>query len=274
MSRRPRVWMLIQALFFPLTRRILQGTQTTSIGKLVSRISVPLLSGGNFHITYLPVNEQIEGADSTMVPQLVLEEIVRSSAHRVVIRRCTCRDGNQCGNHPIGLACLLMGEGAREVDPAVGRHVSVEEALSHVRQCIKDGLIPFVGRFKADNLLWGVKDRGKLLTVCFCCSCCCMIMNTIRYMPQISHERIVKLKGLKIIVDTEQCKMCGVCTKSCFMGALSMSDGKIIRDNSLCKGCGLCITACPNKAVSAAVDDLQAAVTELKGRIEALIDYR
>jgi UDP-glucose 4-epimerase len=167
-----------------------------------------------------------------------------------------------------------MGKGAREVDPAVGRHVSVEEALSHVRQCIEDGLIPFVGRFKADNLLWGVKDRGKLLTVCFCCSCCCMIMNTIRYMPQISHERIVKLKGLKIIVDNEQCKMCGACTKSCFMGALSMSDGKIIRDNSLCKGCGLCITACPNKAVSAAVDDLQAAVTELKGRIEALIDYR
>ncbi len=193
--------MLIQALFFPLTRRILQGTQTTSIGKLISRISVPLLSGKNFHITYLPVNERIEGADSTMVPQLVLEEIVRSSAHRVIIRRCTCRDGNQCGNHPIGLACLLMGEGAREVDPAVGRHVSVEEALSHVRQCIEDGLIPFVGRFKADNLLWGVKDRGKLLTVCFCCSCCCMIMNTIRYMPQISHERIVKLKGLKIIVD-------------------------------------------------------------------------
>lgn len=84
----------------------------------------------------------------------------------------------------------------------------------------------------------------------------------------------MKLKGLQIIVDHERCKMCGACTKSCFMGALSLSDGKIIRDNSLCKGCGLCITTCPNKAVSAAVDDLQAAVTELKGRIEALIDYR
>ncbi len=274
MSRRPRVWMLIQALFFPLIRRILQGTRTTYAGKLASRISVPLLSGENFHITYLPVNELVEGAGSTMVPQLVLEEIVRSSAHRVIIRRCTCRDGNQCCHHPIGLACLLLGEGAREVDPAVGRHVNVEEALSHVRQSIDNGLIPFVGRFRADNLLWGVKDRGKLLTVCFCCSCCCIIMNAIRYMPQASQEGIVKLKGLTIIIDVAQCKMCGVCTESCFMGALTMSAGKIIRDNGLCKGCGLCITACPNKAVSAAVDDLQAAVTELKGRIEALIDYR
>jgi hypothetical protein len=34
------------------------------------------------------------------------------------------------------------------------------------------------------------------------------------------------------------------------------------------------MTACPNKAVSAAVEDLQVAVIDLKDRIEALIDYR
>jgi MinD superfamily P-loop ATPase len=93
-------------------------------------------------------------------------------------------------------------------------------------------------------------------------------------MPRTSQEGIVKLKGLTITIDAEQCNLCGDCIQSCFMGALFMSDGKIIRDNSLCKGCGLCMTACPNKAVSAAVEDLQAALTDLKGRIEALIDYR
>jgi len=274
MSRRPRVWMLIQAWVFPLTRRILQGTQTTRVRKLTSRISVPLLSGKNFHITYLPVNEWIEGADGTIVPEVVLEEIVRSSSHRVIIRRCTCRDGNQCSNHPIGLSCLLLGEGTREIDPAVGRHVGVEEALRHIRRCIDSGLIPFVGRFRADNLLWGVKDRGRLLTVCFCCPCCCIIMNAMRYMPRTSQERVVRLKGLTIRIDAGQCNLCGECVRSCFMGALLESDGQLIRDDSICKGCGLCITACPSGAVSAAVADLPAAVADLKGRIEALLDYR
>ncbi len=95
MSYRPRWWMLLQALLFPTTRRILQGTQTTLLGRLASRISVPLLSGRNFHITYLPVNERIEGPSSSFIPERVLEELVRASAYRVIIRRCTCRDGNQ-----------------------------------------------------------------------------------------------------------------------------------------------------------------------------------
>jgi len=74
MSRRPRWWMMVQALLFPWTRRRLQETQTTRIGRLASRISVPLLSGRNFHITYLPVNEQIEGVRISLIPQHVLKE--------------------------------------------------------------------------------------------------------------------------------------------------------------------------------------------------------
>ncbi len=274
MSYRPRWWMLLQALLFPTTRRILQGTQTTFLGRLASHISVPLLSGRNFHITYLPVNEHIEGPSSSFIPEQVLEELVRASAHRVIIRRCTCRDGNQCTHHPIGLACLLLGEGTREIDPAVGRHVDVEDALAHIRQCLDDGLIPFAGRFKADNYLWGVKDRGKLLTVCFCCPCCCMIMNTARYMPQATRDSIVKLQGFKLIVDAERCTACGTCTNACFMEALSLMNGRIIRDENRCKGCGVCLSVCPNQAVSATVDDLRTAIDDLHGRISTLIDYR
>jgi ferredoxin len=266
--------MLLQALLFPTTRRILQGTQTTLLGRLASRISVPLLSGRNFHITYLPVNERIEGPSSSFVPEQVLEEIVRASAHHVIIRRCTCRDGNQCSHHPVGLACLLLGQGAQEIDPAVGRHVSVEEAVEHTRRCVTDGLIPFVGRFKADNLIWGVRDRGRLLTVCFCCPCCCIIMNTARCMPGETQDAIVKLKGLSISIDGQRCAFCGTCVQKCFMGALSLYGNEIMRDEARCKGCGTCISVCPNGAVSAAVSDLPAAVADLEGRISSLIDYR
>lgn len=274
MSIRPRWWMFLQAMIFPKMRSLLQMTRTTLLGRISGLVSVPLLSGRNFHITYLPVNERIDAPGSTPIPLKVLEKIVRASAYRVVIRRCTCRDGNQCSHHPVGLACLLLGQGAKEIDPAVGRHVSVDEAVEHTRRCVEDGLIPFVGRFKADNLIWGVRDRGRLLTVCFCCPCCCMIMNTTRYMPDATQNAIVKLKGLCIAVDPQRCKFCGTCTQNCFMGALRISEEGIVRDEARCKGCGKCISVCPNGAVSAAVSDLPAAVADLEGRISSLIDYR
>jgi hypothetical protein len=74
MSSGPRWWMMVQALLFPWTRRRLQETQKTRIGRLASRISVPLLRARNLHITYLPVNEQIEGVGSSLIPQHVLKE--------------------------------------------------------------------------------------------------------------------------------------------------------------------------------------------------------
>lgn len=274
MSLRPRWWMLLQALLFPGLRRVLQNARSTLPGKIVVRLAVPLLSGRNFHITYLPVNERVEAPGSTPVPLVVLEEIVRAAAHRVIIRRCTCRDGNQCAHHPVGLACLLLGQGAQEIDPAVGRHVSVDEALEHVRRCVADGLIPFVGRFKADNLIWGVRDRGRLLTVCFCCPCCCIIMNSIHSLPNESQEAIVRLKGLEIKVDTGRCTACGACVQACFMGARRPGEAAIVHDADLCKGCGACMTACPHAAISATVADWSAAVADLEHRISRLIDYR
>ena len=169
---------------------------------------------------------------------------------------------------------MLLGEGSKEIDTGVCRHVSIDEALAHVDQCIESGLIPFVGRFKADDYLWGVKDRGKLLTVCFCCRCCCVIQNAIKYLPDVSKNSVIKLEGLQIITDPERCTACGECVSACFMGARILTDDRIVYNSDLCKGCGKCISVCPEKAVSADVADIEASVAEVSGRIDSLIDYR
>ena len=147
--------MSIQAFLFPFVRKLLRETQTTSLGRFSGRLTIPVLSGKNFDITYLPVNQQITGTGDSLVPDRVLKEIIRRSAHRIIIKRCTCRDGNQCKNHPIELGCMLLGEGSKEIDTGVSRHVGVDEALEHVDRCVENGLVPFVGRFKADNYIWG-----------------------------------------------------------------------------------------------------------------------
>jgi len=274
LSRRPRWWMLAQALSFPWIQKLLKQTQTSLLGKLSARISIPLLSGKNFHITYLPINQEIAGPDNVLLPRSVLEEIIHSSAHRVIIKRCTCRDGNECRNHPVGLGCLMLGEGAREIDPAVGRHVDADEAIRHARECVDNGLIPFVGRFRADNFLWGVRDRGKLLTVCFCCRCCCIIMNSVAYLPKISQDSIVKLKGFTLFTDHEKCVLCGACVEECFVHARQIANNTIVFDAAVCKGCGRCITICPSRAIRAEADNIAEALRDLSGRIEARIDYR
>lgn len=265
--------MTLQAYFFPFARKVLQGTRHTLIGKMASFVTIPLLSGKNFNITYLPINQHITGLQESLLPRTVLERIIRSSAHRAIIRRCTCRDGNRCKNHPVELGCLLLGKGAAEIGNGVSRHVSVSEAIEHAGKCIENGLVPFIGRFRADDFLWGVRNRGKLVTVCFCCPCCCLIQNTVKYLPPLSQDSIVKLKGLHIETDQVLCDGCGRCVSECFIGARRLVDGSLLYDPGLCKGCGRCITICPKQAVFAEVDDVDEAVADLIGRVRELIDY-
>jgi ferredoxin len=273
MSRRPSWWMTLQAFFYPFVLKLLEDTQQTFFGKISSRISVPFLSGKNFHITYLPINKSIEGIGESLIPQNVLEKIIKESRHRAIIKRCTCRDGNKCENHPVELGCLLLGEGASEIDTGVSRHVDVSQAIDHVRDCIENGLIPFVGRFRADDFLWGVRNRGKLLTMCFCCTCCCMIKNSVKHLPTVSQESVLKLKGLEIHTDHNLCKKCGVCISECFMDARSIKDGKIVCDLNLCKGCGRCISVCPENAITASVEDEQEAIEDIFHRVRTRVDY-
>lgn len=274
MSIRPAWWMTLQALTIPLLRRLLRENQKSVVGRLSGKLINPVMRGRNFNITYLPVNRNIAGIGEMLVPQAVLREAVKQSAHRAIIKRCTCRDGGKCENHPVELGCLLMGEGAAEIDTGVSRHVSVEEALEHVDRCVENGLTPFVGRFKADDYIWGVRDRGRLLTVCFCCRCCCVIKNHVRDLPPATWNSVFKLKGLRIETDRDACTGCGKCVEACFMGARKLENQKIVHDPSLCKGCGQCLTVCPEGAVHAEVSNLEAAVAEVWGRIDNLIDYR
>lgn len=249
------------------------ATQWPIVGGLIAKIAMPLMSEKNFNVTHIPVNTEISGVDSSYLPTLVLEELINRSAHRVIIKRCTCRDERKCTNHSIEAGCIQLGAGTEEIDPRIADHVGIEEALDHMRACVGDGLLPMVGRVKVDNLIWGVKDRGKLLAVCFCCRCCCTVLNSGKYLPHDVADRIVRLKGLEIYTDHQKCTSCETCVKSCFMDALSVKNGRIIRDNDLCKGCGLCVSGCLENAVYPEIRDIEEAIMELHTRIRERIDF-
>jgi len=83
-----------------------------------------------------------------------------------------------------------------------------------------------------------------------------------------------RLKGLHISHDPEKCVLCDACVEECFMEAVSRSGGEIAIEDSKCKGCGRCVAVCQARALNVCIDDPDAAVSEIMGRIDSLIDFR
>jgi Fe-S-cluster-containing hydrogenase component 2 len=58
------------------------------------------------------------------------------------------------------------------------------------------------------------------------------------------------------------------------MDSITIENGVARHNTATCKGCGRCATVCPNKAVTVRISDMDAAVKDITGRIDSLIDYR
>jgi UDP-glucose 4-epimerase len=273
MSRRPAWWLKFLAVVWPITWTSARMTKIPVLGKLLAVVTTPLFSGKNLNISYIPINKEVKGAESSFLPEKVVEVLIRQSSHRVIINRCTCRDACGCKNHPIEYGCTLLGEGTKEIDPRIARHVSVDEAIEHFHKTLEDGLIPQTGRVRIDNFIWGVKDRGKLLTLCHCCTCCCTILKSGRYWPEKAADSIVKLEGLTVDVIEDKCVQCGKCIDECFMDAIKLTCGRIVHDQEKCKGCGICASVCKEKAISVEIASVESAVNEIYGRIKTFINF-
>lgn len=60
---------------------------------------------------------------------------------------------------------------------------------------------------------------------------------------------------MKVLINQQWCKGCGVCVAFCRPQALSLdAGGKAAWEPSLCVGCGLCELYCPDLAVECLQD--------------------
>jgi len=272
MYKRPTWWLDFLRVVWPMTTISAKMTQWPVVGRVFAWIVRPIFTGKNFHVSYIPINKDIKGAGSTFIPEKVLEELIRRSSHRVTINRCTCRESEKCKHFPVVDACLQMGEGTRHLDPHIATPRSIDEALAHVRKMLSLGLTPMIGRVRVDDFFYGTPNTGRSLTVCFCCHCCCAIFKSTRYFPAEVKDSLVRLRGVRVVVDETACTMCGICADECFMRAHSHSDGVHAFDETLCKGCGRCAVVCPEHAITIEVDNVDEAVEDILGRVRERID--
>lgn len=205
-----------------------------------------------------------------VLPSKVVEEFILRAEDRFVMDFCICRESSGCRDYPRDLGCLFLGRASRGIDRSLGRPVTAEEALEHVRRCREAGLVHLIGRNKLDSVWLSVGPKEELMTVCSCCPCCCLWKMLPDLSPDIG-DRIVRMPGVEVRVDGALCTGCGACTEGvCFVGAVSLRDGRAVIDDERCRGCGRCVEACPAGAIRLDLTDrayIDSAVKRLDGLV-------
>jgi len=211
------------------------------------------------HLVYLPqdrlieVNEDIDQPPQTPLPSQVVDHFIEQAGVHWVMNTCICRESEGCKDYPVDLGCLFLGDAALGINPALGRLVSKDEALEHVRKCREAGLVHLVGRNKIDTVWLGVGPGDKLLTICNCCPCCCLWRILPTLAPQIG-DKIQAMPGVSVTV-TDSCIGCGICAEGvCFTDAISIVDGRA-NISDACRGCGRCAQVCPQGAIEVSIED-------------------
>ncbi len=221
-------------------------------------------------MTYLPINAELGQVENAVMPEEVVHEFIDKARHHVIMNTCGCRLAFKCEHHDHEIGCLFMGDTALQMPPGISRRVSVEEAHEHVKKAVANGLVPMTGKVRVDNFIFLTPDESRLLSVCFCCHCCCM-MSYLKHVPEERlNEIMVPIEGISVEV-TDACRGCGTCVEYCAFGAISIKDGKAVHSGQ-CRGCGRCERYCPNEAVTIRIDNPRFK-EEVISRVSEYVDY-
>jgi UDP-glucose 4-epimerase len=202
---------------------------------------------------WLPINADVELPDSAPAPLELLDRLIEEASHRVIFNACGCRTAFQCRFHPADIGCLLMGDSALESPEHLRREVSVDEAKEHARRAVEAGLVPQVGKARVDNYIFGIKDRSRLLTACFCCDCCCITRYEKHFPARHLDQMFPRLDGIKVEVNGE-CDGCRECVGRCYIQAIHVRDGRAVIDDR-CRACGRCAAHCPAHAIKVRIEE-------------------
>ena len=198
----------------------------------------------------LPVNEAIPRGQQVALPGMLVARLLREAAGIFGMSACPCRTAFQCANHPHEIGCLHLGRAVSQIPNEVGRLMSLEEGLDHLERALASGLIPTILYNPSDAEIFQV-DKRRMLSICFCCECCCDVRLLLRQGPDRYWDLYNhRLPGLEVVVGAG-CTLCGDCISACYGGERIIRLGAERAEISArCVGCGRCVSACPEGAIT------------------------
>jgi UDP-glucose 4-epimerase len=241
MGRSKRVYDMLLRMW-PLYKLGLWAGMQPLIGSLIK----PVFSSKIHQVTMIPVHEAIDQGNQMVLPFSLLNQWVEQTSSRFIMTECVCRKHEKCQSHPVDLGCLFLGEGAAQIHPSMGRPCNIEQAQMHIRKGMEEGLYPLVAHTMIDAVTLGI-PYSRMLTVCFCCECCCAVHRSLRNGPLSIKPIVQRLPGLRIRLN-EKCIACGSCFESCPVNAIHFVD-TCVEIGEECVGCGICVKDCPHEAI-------------------------
>ena len=230
---------------------------------------LPVFDPKKTNYSVIPINKNIEGAENIALPIEIIDTLIDRSNTQVLMKKCLCRHNYDCKNYPDDVACLFLGESALETPANWQVRVNREEAKNHARKAISLGLVPMVGKIRFDSDTMGIKDRGKLLTICFCCECCCIGRFLAPIPSPILDTLQHPVEGLSIEIS-DACIGCGECVDRCYLKAIQIINGRAVRSDS-CRICGRCAAVCKQNAIHIRLNNPDA-VKDVVERILSIVD--
>jgi ferredoxin len=225
----------------------------------------PCFSTDGNEAIIIPVQETVPGTENVVLPFPLLDRLVEQSSTYVVMKECMCRRAENCQTYLPEIGCLFLGDGAAQIDAALGQPISRDQALRHIHRAVELGLVPLVVHSSFDAWILGIPYR-RMLAICFCCDCCCTVRHGLRLGPPAFWDTIVRLPGLELTVGPD-CTGCGQCAEACPIGAVVLENGRA-RIGDSCKGCGRCAALCPTNAITLRLDQSVDTYESLLARIE------
>jgi Pyruvate/2-oxoacid:ferredoxin oxidoreductase delta subunit len=237
---------------FPLRFQLARMTRLPGFGELVDRV---FFRGDD--MVYLPidhpisVHENLDQPVEIILPSRIVDHFIERAQYHWIMNFCICRESKQCTDYPWNFGCIFLGEAVLKINPRLGRLASKEETFEHVRRCREAGLVHVIGRNKLDVMWLGAGPGDKLMTICNCCPCCCLLKILPEINPRIG-TKVNRLPDVEVKVS-ERCLGCGTCTQGiCFVDAIQLVDGQA-QIGPECRGCGRCVDICPNEAIEIAL---------------------
>jgi len=191
-----------------------------------------LARGGMPVVRVIPITQTLPDT-SEVVPYENLEPLVQQQSYHAVAH-CPCRlmrrsVGEGC-DHSLQ-NCLHFGEmGRYMVEHGMAREITPGETMTILENAHAEGLVHIT-----DN----VDAGGHLSTICNCCGCCCIFMDTRKNLGLHTFST----SNYFAEMDQEMCIACGNCEDRCPMKAIAVDDTAVV-DRKRCIGCGVCIPTC------------------------------